>query len=741
MKIRRSDKFKLKKILKKSFDIYGDLIFLLTKEGKFLDFIGNQKYLAAPPEEFLGKTVDEVFPEYLAEKFMRNIKRVFNTKTIQKAEVTLKVQGELKYFEQTYVLYNNETIIVFARDRTDVKHIESQREIQKKNLEKILDTLEDGAYIVEENYDLFYCNPIIERTFGKCANMKCYEYFLDRTSPCPHCYFAKVKSGESVKRTYYNAKNQKIYDILSTPFRDINGNILKLSILRDISEKERAKERIQKSEEKYRSLSKELELIFNNIPDPIYYKDTENNFIKVNDFYAQISGYKKSELENKNAFDIYPNDRAQRYWEYDLEVINNKQPKLDIEEEWETNLGKRWVLCSRIPIIDDEGKVTGILGVAKDITERKLAQQKLKESEELFRRLAEQSILGILIIQDNQIKYLNNTICEISGYSEEEIKNWTFKELQSVIYEEDRSMVFEQLSKKQRGDTDIKTNYKFRLINKDGSIIWVDNYSKPLIYNGKLADFITFIDITESIKVQQELVKLNQLRSELLSRTSHELKTPLTVIKGYTELLKSLERLNLNREALEMVEMINNGVNHLEDLIEKILNASKVKSKKLEIQKELHNLSILIHASFKDLEGLLKLRKHILQTTIEEDLILEFDWNAINQVLRNVISNAIKFTPPNGLIELKAQKSDKEVIISIKDNGIGFEPHEKEFLFSEFGKVERFGKNLDIIPGGSGLGLYISKYIIELHGGKIWMESEGRNKGSTFYFSLPLATS
>jgi PAS domain S-box-containing protein len=739
LKIRRSKKFKLKKILKKSFDIYGDLIFLLTKEGTFLDFIGNQKYLAARPEEFLGKTVDEVFPKDLAKKLMRTIKRVFKTKTIAKEEVTLKVRGELKYFEQTYVLYNNETIIVFARDRTDVKHIESEREVQKKNLEKVLDTLEDGVYIVDQNYDLFYCNPIIEKAFGKNTNKKCYDYFLDRTSPCTHCYFPKIKSGESVKRTYYNVKNKKTYDILSTPFRDVHGNILKLSILRDISEEEKAKQRLQQSEETYRSLSKELELIFNHIPEPIYYKDTENNFIKVNDYYAKLVGYRKNELENKNAFNIYPKNRAQRYWEHDLEVMINKQPKLDIEEEWDTNLGKRWVLTSRIPIIDGEGKVSGILGIAKDITERKRAQQKLKESEDLFRRIAEQSILGILIIQDNEIKYLNNTICDISGYTEEEIRDWTFEQLQNVIHRDDRAMVFDQLSKKQKGETDVKTNYKFRLIAKDGSILWVDNYSKPIMYNGKLADFITFVDITESIKVQQELIKLNQLRSELLSRTSHELKTPLTVIKGYTELLKTMERLNLNREALQMVEMINNGINSLQDLIEKILNASKVKSKKLEIQKKSHNLSDLIHASVKEMEGLLQLRNHFLELNIHEELITKFDWNALLQVLKNIISNAIKFTPPNGKIELTTQKTDKEIIIRVKDNGIGFEPQEKEFLFSEFGKVERFGKDFDIIPGGSGLGLYISKYIIELHGGRIWMESEGRDKGSIFYFSLPLS--
>ena len=116
----------------------------------------------------------------------------------------------------------------------------------------------------------------------------------------------------------------------------------------------------------------------------------------------------------------------------------------------------------------------------------------------------------------------------------------------------------------------------------------------------------------------------------------------------------------------------------------------------------------------------------------------KFEKEQILHVLNNLISNAIKYTPTNGKIEIKSQIKEKFYIISIKDNGIGFTQDEKNRIFKQFGKIEHYGQGFDVYSEGSGFGLYISKKIIELHDGNIWMESEGRDKGSSFNFSLPI---
>ena len=477
--------------------------------------------------------------------------------------------------------------------------------------------------------------------------------------------------------------------------------------------------------------------IFDYIPDAVYYKDTNNKIMKVNDYYFKIVGKPKNEIENCYAHEIYPKELAQKYWKYDQEVIMSKQAKIDIEEEWNTKFGKRNVLCSRIPIKDKEGDVIGILGIAKDIHERKITERKLRESEEQFRTMAEQSIMGICIIQDDQIKYLNETLTEILGYTSEEIRNWDLVDMRSIIHTDDQSLVMDQLFKKQMGEEEVVDNYQFRILKKNGNIAWVEIYSKSIPYKGKIADLIMVVDITESREAQEKLISLNKLRSELLSRTSHELKTPLVMIKGYTELLREKNKAILPKEALEMLDIIDEGVVNLKNLIEQIMNASRVKAKKLKINKTTNNLSHIINAAVKEMEGMRKLRNHEIRLNIDDDIMLELDRDGIFQVIKNIISNAIKFTPRNGNIIMQTQLTESEVIISVQDNGIGFEGNEKAYLFSEFGKIERFGEDVDVIVKGSGLGLYISKNIVELHGGRIWMESKGRNKGSTFYFSLP----
>jgi len=114
------------------------------------------------------------------------------------------------------------------------------------------------------------------------------------------------------------------------------------------------------------------------------------------------------------------------------------------------------------------------------------------------------------------------------------------------------------------------------------------------------------------------------------------------------------------------------------------------------------------------------------------------DKERIYEVIMNLLSNAIKYTPSNGQISIKSEIRDNNYVISVKDNGIGLIKDEKEKIFKKFGKIERYGKGMDAVSKGSGLGLYISKKIIEFLGGNIWVESKGRDKGSTFYFSLQI---
>ncbi|MFX0030917.1 MAG: ATP-binding protein, partial [Candidatus Hermodarchaeota archaeon] len=298
--------------------------------------------------------------------------------------------------------------------------------------------------------------------------------------------------------------------------------------------------------------------------------------------------------------------------------------------------------------------------------------------------------------------------------------------------------VREQLRKKQAGDLDIIIHYPIQCIKKNGEFFWVDNLSKTMIYEGQPADLVTQIDITERVKAQQELIKLNQLKSELLRRTSHELKTPLVSIKGFSELLLEVHRDKLDALIISTLNEIKQGCLRLENLIGDILKTAELESGVIQLRKSEEDLSFLVKVCINEIKGFSKLRNHSINVKLQENLITQFEKEQIHQVISNLLNNAVKYTPPGGLIEIKSDIEDDFIIISIKDNGIGLTEEEKTRIFKQFGKIERYGQGMDIIAEGSGFGLFISKKIIELHGGNIWVESEGTNKGSIFYFSLPI---
>ncbi|MBA7555934.1 Sensor histidine kinase ResE [subsurface metagenome] len=245
-------------------------------------------------------------------------------------------------------------------------------------------------------------------------------------------------------------------------------------------------------------------------------------------------------------------------------------------------------------------------------------------------------------------------------------------------------------------------------------------------------------------QVQQDLEKqnitlneINKLKTELFSRTSHELKTPLISIKGFTELLLTLHKSKLDPETISILEEIKDGGKRLEKIINLLLESAKLEADQLELNIAKEDLTFLINFCVKELKGLTTLRNQSIIFDSNNKLEANFDKERVYEVISNLLLNAVKYTPPGGTISIQVHIEDDSYIISIKDNGIGFTEEDKSQAFKQFGKIERYGQGWDVAIEGTGLGLYITKKLVELHGGKIWLESEGRNKGSTFSFSIP----
>ncbi len=230
---------------------------------------------------------------------------------------------------------------------------------------------------------------------------------------------------------------------------------------------------------------------------------------------------------------------------------------------------------------------------------------------------------------------------------------------------------------------------------------------------------------------------MSNLKSEFLRRASHELKTPLISIKGFSNLILSLYLTELNPDVIIKMNEINQGCERLQNIINDLLHASRLDAPDLKPKTKKEDLSFLIKFCVNELRSLAETRNQSINLEIHSKIFTNFEKEEIYDVLSNLLTNAIKYTLPNGRINVKTEILEDYIIVSVKDSGIGFSDDEKLRIFKQFGKIERYGQGHDLGIDGTGLGLYISKKIVESHNGRMWMESEGKNKGSTFYFSLP----
>lgn len=236
---------------------------------------------------------------------------------------------------------------------------------------------------------------------------------------------------------------------------------------------------------------------------------------------------------------------------------------------------------------------------------------------------------------------------------------------------------------------------------------------------------------------KEELVELDRMKDEFLQMATHELNTPIVVIEGRLSMAIEENMCHLDEEQRKFLEPILIDTERLENLSKDILNTARIDQHRLKINATEADLDNLISSIVSGFEVKVKERGNSIAYIKVKDLPkLVFDQSKIGEVISNLISNANKFTE-NGKIAVTSKIKDDMVIVSISDNGVGIDKEDQKRLFGKFYQVGRFDPDDPQEQQGSGLGLYISKNIVNLHGGKMWLESE-KGKGSTFYFSLPL---
>jgi len=373
-----------------------------------------------------------------------------------------------------------------------------------------------------------------------------------------------------------------------------------------------------------------------------------------------------------------------------------------------------------------------------EINERKQAEECLKESEQRFRTIFESNSVGLIAlrIEDNKFYMCNRAICRMLGYSEDELLRLSIVDIHP---KNKLPHVIRQFERRVKGEISVAEDLPVR--RKDGSVFYADLNTSPIILDGKPHIIGAFRDVTERRKLQvSEIARLAaeeacRTKSDFLANMSHELRTPLNSVIGFSEVLQDELYGPMNEKQREYVDNIQASGRHLLSLINDILDLSKVESGKMELQLSVFPLRELLNDSlmmFKDkaLKGALGIH---LELAPEADANIRADQRKLKQIMFNLLSNAIKFTPAGGTLDVSARLTPDSVEIAVADTGIGIKAQDIPKLFKPFAQLESvYTKGFE----GTGLGLALTKRLVELHGGRIRVRSEF-GAGSSFSFTIP----
>jgi PAS domain S-box-containing protein len=359
----------------------------------------------------------------------------------------------------------------------------------------------------------------------------------------------------------------------------------------------------------------------------------------------------------------------------------------------------------------------------------------MSESNERFQVLFENNPHPTWVYDLETLQFLevNRAALEKYGYSREEFLGMRITDIRPA---EDVGPLLDSLKK---GRADLQSSQR-RYSCKDGSVIPVAVTSHLALLNGRRVSVVVAEDITERLHAQEVLVKSKEeaerttrFKDRFLSTMSHELRTPLNAILGFSELLCDERYGSLNERQRRYIEHIHTGGRHLLQLINEILDLSKIEAGRFELALE----TVPIQTSFGEVLSVMRpladRKSQTLSQRNEAGLHVRADATRLKQVLMNLVGNGIKFTPEGGQVELLARRRDDRVQIEVRDTGPGIPFEEQERIFEAFYRLQKSGEATE----GTGLGLAITQRIVEMHGGKLALESQP-GQGSCFYFSLPV---
>ena len=692
-------------------------------------------------DEFIGRPIFDAIPEVkeVVEPLFRKVVGTGMPFYGNEFEVTLKRLGRLEqaYFNFVYHPLKDEEgkisgIMVVAMEVTSTvraKHLLQESEMHFRNMvmqSPIPMTILRGKKFVIESANKVMFENVWRKSEAEAVGKPILDVFPElRDQKYPKLLRKVLATGkthsekESVAYVEGDDGIKKFYlDFEYAPLFERDGNISGIMItVNDVTDKVDDRKKVEEAEERLRLATEATEI-------SIWELDLCTGHIIYSPRLAKIFGHHPSVIITHAQMrgQIHPDDIR--------EIVENA-----FEVAIKTGIYKYearvvrpdnticWIRTQGKVFFDEDKKPLKIIGTLRDVTEEKQFQQVLQESESKFRLLAD-SLPQLIWTADTtgKIFYYNQNVYDYSGLTSEQLlkDGWI-----QLIHPDDRESNIKSWMESIKTGKDFLFEHRFR--RYDGEYRW--QLSRALPQRDAAGNIQMWVGSSTDI---QEIKEQDQQKDYFISMASHELKTPLTSVKGYVQMLQMMHEKSEDSFLKNSLNIMGKQIKTLTKLINELLDLSKIKSGGLNFYKEHFEIKDLINEIVHEV-------KHInphyeIHVLVTENAMVYADRDRIGQVLINFFTNAIKYSPESKLIKVECNIEDNIAIIAVQDFGIGISKKDQEKVFERFYRVE--GKNERTFPG-FGIGLFIASEIIKRHNGKIKVKSDF-GKGSVFSFELPL---
>lgn len=619
------------------------------------------------------------------------------------------------------------------RDLTERKQAEEKSELALSLLQATLDSTSDGILVVNRSGKITSYNKQFKRMFNHSEGI--LESGED-TAAIDSVLNQLKDPGQFVSKVQYlydhpevdsydtiELKDGRILERYSCPQHLDGEPIGRVWNFRDVTVRKKHEQQLQLMAHTLKSINESISIT-----------DTDNQLLFVNAAFLKTYGYAhENELIGNNISIV-------RSFDNDPEIAH-KILKITADAGWQGELLNRKKDGTDFPISlstsvvqNENGEILGMVGVAVDISQRKQAEKAIYESELKYRNLIETMPDGVYrSTPEGKFVEVNDAMVKMLGYgSKEELLAINIK-TQLYFEPEDRES---QVLQENLLELDV-----YPLKKKDGSAVWVEDHgwyindkAGNIIYHEGISRDITDRKMAEIQlqKYSEELQELNATKDKFFSIIAHDLKTPFNGIIGLSEIIKD-ESKHLDIETIEQYAgMIHSTSKNTFQLLENLLDWARIQRSQISLRPVSIILKKLVNEVFELMEEKSNSKMITVLNYIPDNLIVSADEDMLKTVLRNLVSNALKFTPVNGKIEIHVVSKEDSIEISVKDTGTGMKQEDIRKIFKIGSSFSKRGTGNE---KGTGLGLMLCKEFVEKQGGKIWVESE-EGKGSTFTFSI-----